>query len=165
VSKLASGLFWKLFGSEWEARLRQVGRRVEETARQSDEALRNIAALRQQVEGFERRLEDVATGHEQLARSAQQHLAGLQAEFERFERRLGELTTGHEQLARGAREHLASLQAGSDRMGIAQHYLDGQVSALRAALPALEACLADLERSQGWLSVAITRGGLDKIPE
>jgi hypothetical protein len=78
-----------------------------------------------------------------------------------IERRLDVLANGHAQFARGAQEHLAGLQAGFDRMGVTQRDL----AVLRNAMAALEACLADLETSQGWVAAALARSGTDKFPE
>jgi hypothetical protein len=85
--------------------------------------------------------------------------------LDEFERRLQDLAIGHQQLARSAEEHLAALQASAERLVIAQRGFEEEIAALRRSLAAVEACLADVERSQGWVSAALTRHGLTKIPE
>ena len=92
-------------------------------------------------------------------------IGDIQLRLDELERRVDELATGHRQLAHSAQEHLAALQAASDLAAVARRGFDAEIGALRQALAAVEACLGDLERSQGRVSAALTRHGLTKIPE
>ena len=126
IRAFAGRLFWRLFGSEWAARLSDLGQRFDT---------------------LKSRVDDLARGHAELAASAQAHLAGLQG--------------GYDRLALAQRE----LEATQRAVNSARHDLDARVSRLAAAMVTLEACLADVERAQGWMAGALTRGAVDKISE
>jgi hypothetical protein len=103
-------------------------------------------------------IDALSAGHAALARTVEAQHAALS-------RALDALSAGHAALARAVEAHLAALQLEADRWTVSERSVAQQLEALRTTAAGVEAALADVEEYQSWLSAAIARERLERLPE